>query len=147
MKIFNKVLPHFEDAGILVVPHITTRPREPLTLLSEIDLSFYDGVLAVGGDGTANEVIEGLMRIPPDARPRLGIIPAGSFPKFAHVVSTPPPPNQPPPSPPPPPALSGLLVAMVANNRIRECASCQLPRLVRPHHLCPAHHCRRHPRP
>lgn len=38
----------------------------------------YDTVVAVGGDGTVHEVLNGLMRIPPEARPVLGLLPTGS---------------------------------------------------------------------
>lgn len=38
----------------------------------------YDVVVAVGGDGTVNEVLNGLMRIPSDRRPALGLLPTGS---------------------------------------------------------------------
>lgn len=35
-------------------------------------------VVAVGGDGTVHEVLNGIMRIPEPARPALGIVPTGS---------------------------------------------------------------------
>ncbi len=35
-------------------------------------------VAAVGGDGTVHEVVNGLMQIPKDARPCLGVVPMGS---------------------------------------------------------------------
>jgi len=38
----------------------------------------YDVVVAVGGDGTVHEVLNGLMRIPPEMRPALGVVPTGS---------------------------------------------------------------------
>jgi YegS/Rv2252/BmrU family lipid kinase len=38
----------------------------------------YDVVVAVGGDGTVHEVLNGLMRIPAPDRPALGLIPTGS---------------------------------------------------------------------
>lgn len=40
--------------------------------------SRYDRVICCGGDGTLNEVISGLMACPPEARPPLGYIPAGT---------------------------------------------------------------------
>lgn len=49
----------------------------------------YDIVVAVGGDGTVNEVINGLMRIPADERPALGVIPVGSGNDFAHNIGLP----------------------------------------------------------
>jgi YegS/Rv2252/BmrU family lipid kinase len=38
----------------------------------------YDLVIAMGGDGTVHEVLNGLMRIPAENRPVLGVLPTGS---------------------------------------------------------------------
>jgi len=38
----------------------------------------YDLVVACGGDGTAHEVLNGLMRLPAETRPALGLLPTGS---------------------------------------------------------------------
>lgn len=38
----------------------------------------YDTIVAVGGDGTVHEVLNGIMVHPDGARPRLGLIPTGS---------------------------------------------------------------------
>lgn len=38
----------------------------------------FDLVVVVGGDGSAHEAVNGLMRIPHKARPALGMVPAGS---------------------------------------------------------------------
>lgn len=46
----------------------------------------YDLVIAVGGDGTIHEIVNGLMQIPKERRPKLGIIPYGSGNDFAHAV-------------------------------------------------------------
>lgn len=43
-------------------------------------------VIAAGGDGTVHEVINGLMQVPQEARPRLGIVPLGSGNDFAHSI-------------------------------------------------------------
>jgi diacylglycerol kinase family enzyme len=37
----------------------------------------FDIVAALGGDGTANEVINGLMRVPADRRPLMAVVPLG----------------------------------------------------------------------
>lgn len=46
----------------------------------------YDMVVCVGGDGTLNEVVTGLMRLPQDERPLLGYIPAGTTNDFASTL-------------------------------------------------------------
>ena len=38
----------------------------------------YDTIVAVGGDGTVHEVLNGLMTHPPETRPALGLLPTGS---------------------------------------------------------------------
>ena len=46
----------------------------------------YHSVIALGGDGVIHEVINGLMRIPDDRRPRLAVIPMGSGNDFARTL-------------------------------------------------------------
>ncbi len=46
-------------------------------------------VIACGGDGTVNEVVNGLMRLPHDHRPSLGVVPMGSANDFATSVGLP----------------------------------------------------------
>jgi len=46
-------------------------------------------VIAVGGDGTVHEVVNGLMQVPKEIRPRLGIVPLGSGNDFAHTLAIP----------------------------------------------------------
>lgn len=47
----------------------------------------YDLVIAMGGDGTVHEVMNGLMQIPDDRRPVLGIVPVGSGNDFGHGIN------------------------------------------------------------
>jgi len=49
----------------------------------------YDIVVCRGGDGTFNEVVNGLMTIPPEKRPLLGYIPAGSTNDLARTLQIP----------------------------------------------------------
>lgn len=46
----------------------------------------YELVVAMGGDGTVHEVVNGLMQVPPERRPRLGVVPIGSGNDFAHAA-------------------------------------------------------------
>ncbi len=47
----------------------------------------YDLVIAMGGDGTVHEVMNGLMQIPQERRPILGVVPVGSGNDFAHGIN------------------------------------------------------------
>jgi diacylglycerol kinase (ATP) len=47
----------------------------------------YEVVIAAGGDGTVHEVVNGLMQVDPQRRPRLGVVPLGSGNDFAHALS------------------------------------------------------------
>jgi YegS/Rv2252/BmrU family lipid kinase len=47
----------------------------------------YDLVIAMGGDGTVHEVMNGLMQIPENNRPILGVVPVGSGNDFAHGIN------------------------------------------------------------
>jgi diacylglycerol kinase family enzyme len=48
-----------------------------------------DMVVAVGGDGTVNEVLHGLMTLPAEARPALALIPLGTANDFARGCGIP----------------------------------------------------------
>src|SRR5512143_180711 len=49
----------------------------------------YDMVIAMGGDGTVHEVVNGLMQLPEARRPILGVVPVGSGNDFAHGIGVP----------------------------------------------------------
>jgi YegS/Rv2252/BmrU family lipid kinase len=49
----------------------------------------YDLVIAMGGDGTVHEVVNGLMQVPPEKRPTLGVVPVGSGNDFAFSLGIP----------------------------------------------------------
>ncbi len=64
----------------------TVYPTHATELAHEAALQGYDLVVAVGGDGTVHEVINGLMKVPQDERPALGVVPLGSGNDFAHSI-------------------------------------------------------------
>jgi YegS/Rv2252/BmrU family lipid kinase len=64
----------------------TVYPTHATELAHEAALQGYDLVIAVGGDGTVHEVINGLMKVPESARPVLGVVPLGSGNDFAHSI-------------------------------------------------------------
>jgi diacylglycerol kinase (ATP) len=64
----------------------TVYPTHAIELAKQAAEDGYELVVAVGGDGTAHEVANGLMQVPVEHRPRMGIVPIGSGNDFAHAV-------------------------------------------------------------
>ena len=67
----------------------TEYPGHATELTRQAGENGYDLVVAVGGDGTVHEVINGLMQVPEVTRPALGIVPLGSGNDFAHILGIP----------------------------------------------------------
>src|SRR5512135_2434414 len=67
----------------------TVYPTHATALARQAAEEGYQLVIAAGGDGTVHEVINGLMQVPAEMRPRLGIIPLGSGNDFVHSVGIP----------------------------------------------------------
>lgn len=59
-------------------------PRHAFDLARTAD--GFDSIVAVGGDGTAHEVLNGVMAHNEGARPAFGIVPAGSGNDYAHTL-------------------------------------------------------------
>lgn len=64
----------------------TVYPTQATELAKQAALDGYELVIAVGGDGTVHEVINGLMQVPENKRPKLGVVPLGSGNDFAHAL-------------------------------------------------------------
>ena len=65
----------------------TVYPGHAIQLAQQAGEQGYDMVIAMGGDGTVHEVINGLMKVPENKRPVLGIVPVGSGNDFAHGIN------------------------------------------------------------
>lgn len=64
----------------------TVYPTHAIELARQAGEEGYEQVIAVGGDGTVHEVVNGLMQLPPEKRPRLGVVPMGTGNDFAFNV-------------------------------------------------------------
>lgn len=64
----------------------TVYPGHAIELAKQAGEEGCELVIAMGGDGTVHEVVNGLMQIPEDKRPLLGVVPAGSGNDFAHGI-------------------------------------------------------------
>jgi diacylglycerol kinase (ATP) len=67
----------------------TVYPGHAIQLAKQAGEQGYDMVIAMGGDGTVHEVVNGLMQIPEYKRPLLGVVPVGSGNDFAHAIKVP----------------------------------------------------------
>ncbi len=65
----------------------TVYPGHAIELAKQAGEQGYDMVIAMGGDGTVHEVVNGLMQVPEEKRPVLGVVPAGSGNDFAHGIN------------------------------------------------------------
>ena len=61
----------------------TVYPTHATELARQAGEDGYEMVVAMGGDGTVHEVVNGLMQLPREKRPRLGVVPVGSGNDFA----------------------------------------------------------------
>jgi YegS/Rv2252/BmrU family lipid kinase len=64
----------------------TVYPTHAIELARQAAEEGYDMVVAMGGDGTAHEVMNGLMQVPAEKRPIMGIVPIGSGNDFAYSL-------------------------------------------------------------
>ena len=76
------------EAGYLLNIRNTSGPGNARELAAEKGANF-DIVVAVGGDGTLNETVAGLMELDPEHRPLLGYMPQGSTNDFASSLHIP----------------------------------------------------------
>nr|XP_008521010.1 PREDICTED: ceramide kinase-like protein isoform X2 [Equus przewalskii] len=97
---YKKVEPLLKIAGIKTDVTITEYEGHALSLLKECELQGFDGVVCVGGDGSASEVAHALLLraqkdagveadsilTPVQAQLPLGVIPAGSTNVLAHSL-------------------------------------------------------------
>ncbi len=64
----------------------TVYPAHAVELAKQAAAEGCDLVIAMGGDGTAHEVMNGLMQIPAERRPVMGVVPIGSGNDFAYSI-------------------------------------------------------------
>ncbi|WP_026695225.1 diacylglycerol kinase [Peribacillus kribbensis] len=90
-ELFKKHLPEvlvkLERAGYETSCHATTGEGDATEAARLAIERGYDVVIAAGGDGTINEVINGLADAP--VRPKVGIIPVGTTNDFARALKIP----------------------------------------------------------
>ncbi|CAI2620475.1 Diacylglycerol kinase [Apilactobacillus kunkeei] len=82
------ILAVFEEAGYETSAYATTpEPNSAQNEAKRASLDGFDLIVAAGGDGTINEVVNGIA--PLEKRPKLAIIPAGTTNDFARALHIP----------------------------------------------------------
>ena len=79
---FNKINSILMNRGVDFDYILTSKKDEAIDLSRRVDITEYDVVVAVGGDGTVCEVITGLMSKPESERQKLGVLHIGTSPDF-----------------------------------------------------------------
>ena len=67
----------------------TSQPRHAIELARQAAGEGYELIVAAGGDGTAHEVLNGLLQVPAEQRPCMAILPVGSGNDFSHMTGMP----------------------------------------------------------
>lgn len=90
-ELFRKHLPEvlekMEQAGYETSCHATTAEGDATVAAADAVRRDFDLIVAVGGDGTLNEVVSGVSVF--ESRPKIGLIPMGTTNDFARAVHIP----------------------------------------------------------
>ena len=84
LKILEKIQPLFIESDIEIDIIKTDYSGHSENIAREFDITKYNGLLIIGGDGTFHEVIIGLLNRSDQKKIPIGIIPAGSGNSFMH---------------------------------------------------------------
>lgn len=80
----ERMLKHFDSATDGFRVQLTNAAGHATSIARAA--THFDTVIALGGDGVIHEVVNGLMKIGPNLRPRLGVIPLGSGNDYARSL-------------------------------------------------------------
>lgn len=84
LEVLKQVLPVFKESRIEVETVVTQQKGYTFNYLKESNLHHTDAVVAIGGDGTFHEVINGMMNRGDGWTCPLGLIPAGTGNSLMH---------------------------------------------------------------
>jgi diacylglycerol kinase (ATP) len=87
-RLREDILEHFKNRGLPVQMELTERPDHARELARRAVNQGFTRIVVAGGDGTLNEVINGLL--PLDGSVQLGVIPIGTCNDFIKSVDIPP---------------------------------------------------------
>ena len=87
LKILEKVRPIFDKSGVHVDVLQTEYAGHARELANTLDLSGYNGLCAIGGDGTLFEIINGMLKRKDNQNFPLGLITGGTGNAFMHDLN------------------------------------------------------------
>jgi len=82
----DRIREALEKAGVTGTIVETQFAGHGVTLAEEAAADGAEGVVAIGGDGTVNEVVNGLLRVPEAKRPAFGVVPDGTGNDFGFLL-------------------------------------------------------------
>lgn len=88
-KLVDQMLAMLRDLGLDFEFRLTERPEHAIGLAREAARKGFSTIVAVGGDGTVFEVVNGIMAVERSRRPLLGIIPTGQANDFSRALDIP----------------------------------------------------------
>lgn len=86
-RLIDDVCMNLLDSGFLVSRYYTQKAGDAMNDVANACSIGVDYIIACGGDGTVNEVVNGLYKC--NTKIPLGIIPAGTMNDFAHITDMP----------------------------------------------------------
>ncbi|MBN2168224.1 MAG: diacylglycerol kinase family lipid kinase [Actinobacteria bacterium] len=89
VKIWDELQRQLEKNGVAYDYAFTEAPGHAVKLAEKASFEGYRTVVAVGGDGTVYEVVNGLMAVSAEKRPAMGVIPCGKGGDFCRTVQIP----------------------------------------------------------
>ena len=88
LRLLPQVVKHMTDNGYACTTLTTINSGSATEYVKKYGAE-NEIVVCSGGDGTANEVISGIMQLPKEKRPRMGYVPSGSTNDFANTLCIP----------------------------------------------------------
>lgn len=88
-RAWTVVGPALRDAGIRYEETFEEEPGQAIPIAEDATRAGYDVIVAVGGDGTVHEVVNGIMRAGGKEQPAVAIIPGGTGNDFARALGVP----------------------------------------------------------
>ena len=87
IEIANNIKPKLKSNNIIFDCLTTNHKGHAIQYITNVDKNKYQSIIAIGGDGTYHEIINGILNREDDYNPILGFIPAGSGNSLMHDLN------------------------------------------------------------